>query len=338
MRTRIVLLTLTLVTAATAQAASYTVHTMQLPGGSASGISMDYIAFNERTNEVWVPAGNSGRIDVIDAKSEKVTEIAGLKTAEVEGRNGKRTVGPSSVSFGKGVVYIGNRAGYEICAYDEKTRVRGACGHLDSMPDGLQYVAPTSELWVTTPRDKSIRILDAASLKEKSKLTFEGNPEGFAVDVAGGRFFTNVEDKDRTLAIDLKTHKPVATWNPACGEDGPHGIRFDPKSGFLFVACSARVEVLDAGHDGKVLSSIDTGDGVDDIDYSPASHMLYVGAARAAQLVVASVDANGKLTIVATVPTEKGARNPAVTTDGKVFLAHGGGVPLNDLVVAVPAN
>ena len=137
------------------------------------------------------------------------------------------------------------------------------------------------------------------------------------------------------MAIDLKTHKELATWNPACGEDGPHGIRFDSTSGFLFVACSARVEVLDAGHDGKVLSSVDTGDGVDDIDYSAASHMLYVGAARAAQLVVASVDASGKLTIVATVPTEKGARNPAVTAGGKVFLAHGGGVPLNDLVVAV---
>ena len=111
MRNRIVLLALTALIAASAYAASYTVHTMQLPGGSASGISMDYIAFDERTGELWVPAGNSGRIDVIYAKSEKVTEIGGLKTAEVEGRNGKRTVGPSSVTFGKGVVYVGNRAG-----------------------------------------------------------------------------------------------------------------------------------------------------------------------------------------------------------------------------------
>ena len=52
------------------------------------------------------------------------------------------------------------------------------------MPDGLAYVAERSEVWVTTPRDKSIRILDAKTLAEKAKLTFDGNPEGFAVDAS----------------------------------------------------------------------------------------------------------------------------------------------------------
>ena len=47
-------------------------------------------------------------------------------------------------------------------------------------------------MWVTTPRDKSFVILDAATLKEKSKLTFEGNPEGFAVDAKRHRFYTNL--------------------------------------------------------------------------------------------------------------------------------------------------
>ena len=52
------------------------------------------------------------------------------------------------------------------------------------------------------------------------------------------------------------------------------------KAGFLFVACSNRAEVLDAEHNGQKLSSIDTGDGVDDLNYSPATHTLYVGAAK----------------------------------------------------------
>jgi DNA-binding beta-propeller fold protein YncE len=338
MRNRLLLVAFTTLIAATAHAANYTVHTLPLPGGSANGISMDYIAFDSRTGDIWVPAGNSGRVDVVDAATEKVTEINGFPTMEITVRDRKRVVGPSSVTFGDHVVYIGNRADYKICALDAKTHQRGACGHIDGMPDGLQYVAATKEVWVTAPRDNSIRILDATTLKEKAKLTFEGNPEGFAVDARRGRFYTNLEDKDRTIAIDLKTHKTVATWNPACGEDGPHGIRFDAKSGFLFVACSERAEVLDTAHDGKVLSSVDTGDGVDDIDYVPASHTLFVGAARAGQLTIATVDSNGKLAVVATVPTEKGARNPAVATNGKVFLAHGGGVALNDLAVAVPAK
>jgi len=190
-------------------------------------------------------------------------------------------------------------------------------------------------VWVTAPRDKSIRILDAQTLEQKAKLTFEGNPEGFAVDRQRGRFYTNMEDKDRTLAIDLKSHQTIATWNPSCGSEGPHGLRVDEESGFLFVVCSARAEVLDAAHDGKVLSSIDTGDGVDDFDYSPALHRIYVGAARAGQLTIAHVDASGNLKLVAQVPTHAGARNGVVTRNGTVYLAHSG-TELKDLVVVSP--
>ena len=50
--------------------ADYAVHELTLPGGTPDGISMDYIAFDPRTNTVWVPAGNSGRVDVIDAATE----------------------------------------------------------------------------------------------------------------------------------------------------------------------------------------------------------------------------------------------------------------------------
>jgi DNA-binding beta-propeller fold protein YncE len=190
---------------------------------------------------------------------------------------------------------------------------------------------------VTTPGDKSIRVLDSKTLEQKAKLTFEGNPEGYAVDAKRGRFYTNMEDKDQTLAIDLKTHKTVATWNPSCGKEGPHGLRLDETDGQLFVACSTLAEVLDTGHGGDVLSMVDAGDGVDDIDYVPAQHMLYVGAARAAKLTIAHADKNGHLTVVAQVPTQAGARNAAVTKDGIVYLAHAG-VKLSALVVVSPSG
>jgi hypothetical protein len=48
--------------------------------------------------------------------------------------------------------------------------------------------------------------------------------QGYSVAAKHGRFYTNLEDKDRTVAVDLKTHEIVATWNPACGGGGPHGL------------------------------------------------------------------------------------------------------------------
>ena len=316
-------------------AADYSVRTLPLPGGTSAGIAMDYIAFDAGTSSVWVP-GNTGTVYVIDAASGKIRQVNGFPTKEVTVRDRKRLLGPSSVTFGGGKAYIGNRGDSSVCAVDPKTLERGRCEVLASMPDGLAYVAATKEVWVTTPRDKTIRILDATTLKEKAKLTFEGNPEGFAVDAKRHRFYTNLEDKDRTLAIDLTTHKTTATWNPACGEDGPHGLRIDEKSGHLFVACSAKLEVLNAGGDGAILSSIDTGNGVDDFDY--AAGLLYAGAARDAKLTIAKVDAAGHLSLVATVPTAAGARNPAVAKNGDVYLAHGGGTVSSDLIVVSPAH
>jgi DNA-binding beta-propeller fold protein YncE len=315
---------------------TYTVHMQALPGASADGIGMDYIIFDPATHSVWVPAGNTGAVDVVDPATGKVRQITGFPTAEMGSGDRKRVVGPSSVTSGDGTIYIGSRGDSTVCAVNPKTLVRGTCHKVDSMPDGLAYVGSTKEVWVTTPRDKSIRILDAATLNEKAKLVFEGNPEGFAVDARRGRFYTNMEDKDQTLAIDLKSRKTVATWKSTCGEDGPHGIRVDEKAGHLFIACSTRTEVMDVGHDGAILSSIDTGDGVDDLDYSTATHLVYVGAAKAGILTVAHADASGKLTIVAKVPVHTGARNPAVTNDGTVFLAHSGLGKLSDLVVATP--
>ena len=321
-----------------ADSVRFTVTMLPLPGASPAGISMDYLGYDSATNTVWVPAGNTGSVDVVDAATKKVTRLSGFPAGEMGSGNRKRLVGPSSVTFGKGTAYIGDRFDSSVTAVDTRTQRRGASVKLDSMPDGLAYVLSTNEVWVTTPRDKTIRILDAVTLAQKEKLVFDGNPEGFAVDLARGRFYTNMEDKDLTLAIDLKSRKTVATWKPECGEDGPHGLKIDEKGGYLLVACSTKTRVLDAGHSGAVLSTIDTGDGVDDLDYVPSTRMVYVGAAKTGELTAARLDAAGTLSVIAKVPTHVGARNGVVTRDGTVFLGHSGAGNLSDLVVATPGK
>ena len=69
-------------------------------------------------------------------------------------------------------MYIGDRADSSVCAIDEKTLARKTCGHIDSTPDGVVYVAPTNEVWVTAPRDNSVRILDSQTLESERKTDF----------------------------------------------------------------------------------------------------------------------------------------------------------------------
>jgi hypothetical protein len=81
--------------------------------------------------------------------------------------------------------------------------------------------APTDEVWVTSPGDDSVRILDSHTLQQKAKLTFDGRPEGYAVDAKRGRLYMNYKDKDLTTAIDLKSKRQLsAVLTSAAGCSG----------------------------------------------------------------------------------------------------------------------
>jgi hypothetical protein len=111
------------------------------------------------------------------------------------------------------------------------------------------------------------------------------------------------------------------------------GISVVEDQGILLVACSAKVEALAAGKDGAIVGAVDTGDGVDDIDYSAQTHSVYVGAAKSANLTIAALDPSGALAVNATVPTEEGARNGVVAANGAVYLAAS---KAGELVVVTP--
>ena len=303
------------------RAAASSLRKVALPGATADGVLMDYIAYDPAHRRVWVPAGNTGSVDVIDAASDHVDRIEGFATAEIERRGQKRTVGPSAATVGDGIVYVGSRGDSSVCAIDAATLKVGACLKLDAMPDGLAYVASTKEVWVTTPRDHAIVVLDTAGpLAVKARIALDGQPEGFAVDNRRGVFFTNLEDKDRTLTIDLRTREITATWQPGCGEDGPKGLALDIAQDHLFVACSDHVVVLDVPRNGKFLVRIDTGDGVDNIDYIEARRQLFAAAGRAGRLTVARFDPQGALVSLKVVGTSPGARNAVATEQGVAYV------------------
>src|SRR5262249_581303 len=152
------------------------------------------------------------------------------------------------------------------------------------------------------------------------RIALEGQPEGFAVDDGRSLFYTNYEDKDRTLVIDVRARTVTKTWAPQCGPEGPRGLALDKDRNQLLVACTDHLVVMDAGHDGRLGSGMDTGEGVENIDYVPARHEVYAAAGRAAKLTVARLDPEGKLATVATVTTALGARNAVATPEGVAYV------------------
>jgi DNA-binding beta-propeller fold protein YncE len=291
-------------------------------------VSLDYLAIDRARGRVWIPAGETGSVDVLDAATGKMTRVEGFPTEERDMRGQKRVVGPSSATIGEGFAYVGNRASSEICAVDLDKLVKGACLALPSPPDGLQYVAATKELWASTPRDKSIAVLDASApdkLAPKTQITLDGAPEGYAIDQARGIFYTNIEDLDKTLVLDARTHKVTATWEPRCGSEGPRGLALDAVKGFLFVACTDQVKVLDAAHGGSQLSTLAAGGGIDNIDYLDEKAQVFIAAGKNGTLTVARVDDKGALSVVVTAPTAPGTRVVVAGKDGAAYVADGKG-------------
>ncbi|HEY5010062.1 MAG TPA: hypothetical protein VIH73_02835 [Acidimicrobiales bacterium] len=268
-------------------------------------------------------------MDVLDIATGNFRRIDGFKTVEREARGTKRTVGPSAVAVGDGFVYVGNRATNEVCPIDVSTLEPAKCLTLATGTDGVAYVASAKEVWVTTPKDQTLTVLDASNpsvLALKTTVKLDGAPEGYAVDEAHGRFFTNLEDKGGTVVIDVETHTVKASWNPACGDDGPRGIAFDATHAFAIVACTDHVQVLDAAHDGALLGKLDAGAGVDNIDY--VDGRIYVAAGKASKLTVASVDARGQLTVVAVGESSSGARNAVADARGNAYVTDSSGARL----------
>jgi DNA-binding beta-propeller fold protein YncE len=299
---------------------NYELKPISLPG-AAGAVALDYFAYDRATGKLWVPASNTGSVDVIDEKTDAVSPITGFKTGEIERRGRKITVGPTAASIGDGVVYIGDRGDATLCAINAKTLESGECVPISTdhrvTPDGVVYVAITREVWITTrptsgstaDAAKSLQVFDASDplhLKSKTQIPLDGLAEGYAVDDARGLFYTNVEGTNATVAIDVRTHEVVAKWNVGSADLG--GLALDSARGFLFVACGDRVVSVDVAHNGKVIDSLQTGAGLDNIDYSPDRKILYAAAGQAATLSIAEVDDNGKFHLKATVPTVKGAR------------------------------
>ena len=307
--------------AAEPSASNYELKPIALPGANGA-VAFDYFAYDGNTGKIWVPASNLGAVDAIDEKTDSVSQVAGFKTSEIERRGNKVTVGPTAATIGEGVVYIGNRGDATVCVVDAKTSELGECVPLSAdqsiTPDGVVYVAASKEVWVTArptsaanfDAAKALQIFDASEprhLKFKTSVPLENLAEGYAVDNGRGLFYTNIEESGATAAIDVKTKKIVAKWNPGSTDLG--GLALDAHRQFLFVACRDRVVNLAADHDGKFLDSIQTGAGLDNIDYSSEKKILYAAAGQAATATIAEVSDDGKFHLKATVPTVKGVRN-----------------------------
>lgn len=297
-----------------------TLSPLALPGGGGP-VGFDDLRYSADLQAVLVPAGRTGRLDLVDPRSQAVEEIGGFSESRPGGRG--HGEGTTSADTGEGLVFASDRTQRTVVVADPATKRIVARAKLGGGPDYVRWVGSRREVWVTEPGRKVIETfrLDGKAppqLTRTGAIEVPDGPESLEIDPVRRRAYTNTWH-DRTIAIDLESRRIVGRWTNGCA--GSRGLALDERRGFLFVGCDeGKAVLLDAGHGGKVLGQAKAGDGVDIIAYGARLSHLYVPGGEAADLTVVGVDGGGALDVLGKVPTAPDAH--CVTADdlGNVYV------------------
>src|SRR5437899_8149121 len=145
----------------------------------------------------------------------------------------------------------------------------------------------------------------------------DDSPEGAASD-GKGKIFVNNEGKNTIQVIDVKAMRVLASW-PLAPCDGPTGIAYDRGTNRIFAGCGKTSVVVDATS-GKVVATIANGDGVDALGWDASQRLIYIPAGRDSNVTVVQQESPDKYTVVATVPTMRGAKT--ITVDPVKHVAY----------------
>ena len=145
-------------------------------------------------------------------------------------------------------------------------------------------------------------------------VPLEGVPEAAVAD-GRGHVIVNLMDKAEVVEFDARTFRVLNRWSLATGVR-PTGLAMDVRHRRLFSVCSGSqtMVVLDADS-GKVLGRLPIGRGSDGCVFDPDRGMAFSSNGGDGTLTVVREEAPGQFGVVATIPTQAGART--MTLDPK---------------------
>jgi DNA-binding beta-propeller fold protein YncE len=270
----------------------------------------DYLTVDPTGHRLFVP--RSTHTMVIDSETGNVLgDIPGQKIA-----HGVAVV----PKVGRGFVSDGGGDG-AIVVFDLKTYA--VLGKIVAQPDvdGIIY-DPDLDRVLAVSGDKGVLMtfkpgLDLSHDKIDQTIDLGGAPEFLASD-GTGKVYINLMDKNVVAVVDLKASKVISDWPVAPG-GAPVGMSMDAKKRILIIGCRGPQKLIVMSmDDGKVLSALSIGDGV---DATKIEGDQIFASCRDGSLTVAREAFPGKFEISQVVKTRAGARTMGLDpTTHKIYL------------------
>jgi DNA-binding beta-propeller fold protein YncE len=209
--------------------------------------------------------------------------------------------------LGRGFVSNGREGTVSI--FDAKTLATSGKVKVGDNPDAILYDSATKRVFVFNGRSLDATAFDAAKGTVLGTIKLGGRPE-FAASDGKGEIFVNIEDKSELLAIDphqleVKTRWPLAP----CTE--PSGLALDRKHRRLFVGCDNKMMAVVNADNGKVITTLPIGEGVDATWFDDETNLAFASCGEGV-LTVVREESPDKFSVAENVPTQQGARTMAL--------------------------
>lgn len=258
----------------------------------------DYLVVDSEARRLYVTHGT--RVQILDADTiAPLGEIA--DTAGVHGV----ALAPE---LGRG--FTSNGRASSITIFDIKTgRTIQEVKIEGQNPDAILFDPLTRRVFVFNGRSGDATVLDAATGKVVATVPLGGKPE-FATTDREGRVYVNIEDKSEIVVLDSRKPSVEKRWPLAPCEE-PSGMAIDRAHKRLFVGCANKMMAMVDASTGKVVATVPIGDGVDANAFDPGTGLAFSSNGDGT-LTVVHEDAPDALTVVANVPTQRGARTMAL--------------------------
>lgn len=260
----------------------------------------DYLSIDYTYNRLFV--SHASKVHVVDLKTNKLV-------GEISDLHGVHGI-EFAAEFNKG--FISNGRDSSITVFDLKSLQKLASIKINGKnPDAIIYDPFTKRIFSFNHSSNNATAIDAKTNSIIATFPLDGVPEFAASDLKGS-MYVNLEDKSAVDVFDPQTLKVIAKWSIAPCEE-PTGMAIDNENSRLFVVGGNKLmAVLDLTN-GKVITTIPIGSGVDGCAYDSKTNLAFSSNGEGSITVIRQENPN-KYNVVETVPTIKGTRTITVDT------------------------
>src|SRR5436305_11184153 len=219
----------------------------------------DILTFDAKTHRLYI--SRSTHVMVVDVD-------AGAVVGDIPNTPGVHGIAVVS-DLNKG--FTSNGRDNSVTVFDLKTLKVLKQIPTGKNPDAIIYDAASKRVFTFNGASNDATAIDPQSETVAGTISLDGKPE-FAEADESGHVFVNLEDKSAIAELDSHKLTVLARWPLAPGEE-PSGIALDRKHKRLFAACSNKMMVIMNAENGKVITSVPIGSGVDGAGFDAGTEM-----------------------------------------------------------------